>query len=111
MRLAQRFRGPATAAALVLLPACVVETTPPAIDGYATVYTDAVPATIYSYPHVWYGGQYVYLVGDRWYAPYGHRWVALRGEPPALYQHRLSYHRRPYPPASRPYYGYPRARR
>ena len=80
-------------ASAAVLPGCTVEAEPPAVGGYATVYTDSVPADIYGYPHVYYDGGYAYLVGDQWYYPYAGRWVVLRSEPPALYQYRVGYAR------------------
>ncbi len=111
MKLGSILRTLALPAAVALAPACAVEGTP-MVGGYATVGVASVPPDIYAYPHVWYGGQYVYLVGDRWYSPYGRGWVALRGEPPALQRYRLSYRARPAPPGRgyrpEPHYGYPR---
>jgi hypothetical protein len=85
------------ALAVAWLPACAVETATPVIGGFATFYVDTVPPNIGLYPHVWYGDRYVYLVGDRWFAPFGQRWVMLRGEPSQLYRYRATY--RPPPPA------------
>ena len=50
----------------------------------------AVPADIYGYPSYAYGGTTVYLVGDRWYYPYGGGWHAFRSEPAELGRYRAS---------------------
>jgi hypothetical protein len=104
MHLAKPLGSIALFAALVGTPACAVRAYPPTIGGYATVYADNVPVDIYTYPHVYYGGSYAYLVGDRWYYPSGGGWVVMRGEPPELYRYRSTYVRRA-PPA---YPGYRR---
>ena len=105
-------------AALGTLSGCVARVGPPAVGGYATVYADSVPANVYSYPHVWYGGGYAYLVGDQWYYPSSGGWVVLREEPQELYRYRSTYgypggpgyygrtYRQAPPPAYTPY-GYP----
>jgi hypothetical protein len=85
-------------AALALLPACTIEPATPFIGGSATFYAQTVPTDIYTYPRVWYGDRFVYLVGDQWYAPQGRAWVVLRSEPPALTRYRSAY--RPRPPAA-----------
>jgi hypothetical protein len=84
--------GPfALLAALSTLPGCLARVGPPAVGGYATVYADTVPVNVYSYPHVWYDGDYAYLVGSQWYYPSAGGWVVLRSEPQELYQYRASY--------------------
>jgi hypothetical protein len=91
MHVARPLRTAALLSALVGLPGCTVRTYPPAVAGYATVYAGDVPVDIYAYPHVYYDGSYVYLVGDRWYYPTERGWVVLRGEPPQLYRYRTTY--------------------
>lgn len=121
MKLPRWLASAAAVLAASALPACALEaSTPvPTVGGYAAIYADTVPTGIELYPRVWYADRYVYLVGDRWYAPYGGRWTMLRVEPPALYRYRSTYRPpppaavRPPPPAVRrapppPRYGYPR---
>ncbi len=86
---------------LAVVPGCAPE--PPLVGGYATVYAETVPPDIYAYPHVWYGGSYVYLVGDRWYYPSESGWVVLRREPQTLYQYRATYRFRAPPAYGRTY--------
>ena len=47
-----------------------------------------------TYPHYWYGGTYVYLVGDRWYFHHGGRWAYYRAEPEVLHGYRADYYGR-----------------
>ena len=110
--------GLAAFVALAALPGCVG---PPTVAGYGTIYAETVPADVYARPHIWYGGAYAYLVGDRWYYPASSGWVILRREPPELYRYRTTYayrggpayygrtYRQAAPPAPPPPspYGYP----
>ncbi len=87
---------------------CAAEVYPPTVGGYTAVYATSVPNDMARYPRVAYGSNYAYLVNNRWYYPYGSRWVVLQREPPELYRYRTTYVARPAPP--RPYppsYAYP----
>lgn len=73
---------PAAAVGLALGPlaGCTLHGTTGASYGYSRGYVvvDGVPpANIQSYPRYSYDGTYVYLVGDRWYRPYGGGWGYL----------------------------------
>ncbi|WP_197040932.1 hypothetical protein [Chondromyces apiculatus] len=54
-------------------------------------YADTVPADIYAYPTIVYGGVNVYWVNGYWYYPYAGRWAMYRSEPPFLYRQRVSW--------------------
>ena len=71
---------------------CYVEARPaPPLYGYSMVYADDVPYGIETYPHVWYHGQWVYLVGGRWYCATTSGWVVFVDEPYELHHHREVY--------------------
>ncbi|HEV8547538.1 MAG TPA: hypothetical protein VGQ57_00900 [Polyangiaceae bacterium] len=55
----------------------------------AVVATDAVPAHYEVYPHEYYEGRVVYLIGDRWYYSDGPRWVYYEREPEVLVRRRV----------------------
>ena len=109
----------AALAAAIGVSGCTAEVYPPKVGGYTTVYATNVPPDMTLYPRVAYAGSDVYLVGNSWYYPYGHRWLVLRQEPPELYRYRTTtlvarpvYQRVPPGYVSRPYappaqYGYP----
>jgi hypothetical protein len=67
-----------------------------------------VPADIYAYPHVVFGGSYVYLVNGYWYRPTAQGWVVFRREPAELAQARVRIYASPraVPPRG-PQFGYP----
>lgn len=62
-----------------------------------------VPEDIWAYPHVVYGGSYVYLVDGRWYYPTPSGWMMFRREPVELSRQRTILGQ-----GRTPYYGYPR---
>lgn len=109
----------ATLAAAIAVSGCAAEVYPsPPVGGYTTVYATNVPPDMSLYPRVAYAGGYAYLVGNRWYYPYGNRWLVLRQEPPELFRYRTTtlvappvyrtapgYVPRPYAPPAQ--YGYP----
>jgi hypothetical protein len=69
--------------------------------GGAWYYTEP-PYDISSYPRVWYGDRWVYLVDGVWYAPTTQGWVILRDEPRELGRYRQYYEpdqRRRYEPS------------
>jgi hypothetical protein len=49
------------------------------------------PYEITSYPHVWYGDRWLYLVDGVWYAPTAEGWIILRDEPRELGRYRRYY--------------------
>lgn len=78
----------------------------------AYVEADYPPVAIETYPHTYYEGRVVYLVGDRWYMRDGGGWYYYRSEPPVLYRYRAHYYPRPsYGYPARRYYGYGATRR
>lgn len=76
----------------VLTPGCYAEAT----TG-AAVRTEYVPAHIETYPHEYYEGRTVYLIGDRWYYHDGSSWVYYRHEPEVLVRRRVVIHQAPPP--------------
>ena len=78
---------------------------------------EVVPADIWAYPHVVFGGRPVYLVDGLWYAPTSRGWMIYRREPVELSRERTRiYASQPYnfrlrinPRANprNPEYGYP----
>ncbi len=114
MYLSRQLESMALVAIFAGLPACAIEASP-AVGGYGSGSYETVPADIYGYPRVPYGGGYAYLVGNHWYYPREGGWVLLRREPPELYRYRATYgqHANPgyhgyerYVPPTQ--YGYPR---
>ncbi len=87
--------------AALALGGCTLRAGPPVVTGGVTV--ESAPIDVDVYPHVYYDGQWVYLVGDRWYHRGAHGWIVVGREPAALYHHRLYYrqHRRFEGPAVR----------
>jgi hypothetical protein len=70
-----------------------------ATSGY--VAADFTPVNVERYPHTYYDGQPVYLIGDRWYLSDGGSWFYLSVEPAPLYRYRTDWyaahpHWRPY---------------
>lgn len=65
------------------LSGCYAEATTGADVEYAAPGVD-----VEVYPHEYYDGRVVYLVGDRWYYRDGPRWVYYRTEPQPLYERR-----------------------
>jgi hypothetical protein len=59
------------------------------------VRAQVVPADIYAYPRVYYGGTYVYLVNGRWYEPTARGWMVYRQEPRELRRYRTEVQRAP----------------
>ena len=69
----------------------------------------SVPADIWSYPRISYGGGWVYLVNGFWYQPTPQGWVMYRREPLELARERTRIYAAPRMPGVRtPQYGYPR---
>jgi hypothetical protein len=58
--------------------------------GAAYVYVEP-PYDVTSYPRVWYGDRWVYLVDGAWYAPTVQGWTVLRQEPRELGRFRTYY--------------------
>jgi hypothetical protein len=83
-------RSLAVASVLVAVSGCYAEAT----TGADVEYADPI-ANVEVYPHEYYEGHVVYLVGDRWYYQAGPRWVYYRTEPQPLYQRRVVYSRQP----------------
>ncbi|WP_082363389.1 hypothetical protein [Chondromyces crocatus] len=80
------------------------------VYGYPTVYADAEPVMVETYPRVMYRGSYAYLVDGNWYYRNQNRWVVFQQEPPELHRYRSRY-----VPPPRVYerdrgYGYPQER-
>lgn len=63
-----------------------------------------VPANIWAYPHVHFGGSYAYLVDGVWYYPSPNGWMVFRREPVELSRERTRLGQRRY---RAPYHGYP----
>jgi hypothetical protein len=75
----------------------------------AVIAATVIPGDIWAYPHVYFGGTYVYLVDGSWYRPTPRGWVVYRREPVELSRERTRIYAAPGPPARRaPGYGYPR---
>ena len=95
-----RILAPATLALLAaspLLSGCSAWVTaePPVVQGQAeVVWVDSPPVNIETYPHEYYAGADVYLVGGRWYRRSGARWVVYRSEPVELGRRRAVIERR-----------------
>lgn len=83
-------RSLVAAALCAALSGCYAEAT----TGADVEYAEPV-ANVEVYPHEYYDGHVVYLVGDRWYYHDGPRWVYYRSEPPVLYQRRVVVHEAP----------------
>lgn len=67
-----------------------------ATTGADVEYETAAPAVdVEVYPHEYYEGHVVYLVGDHWYYRDGPRWVYYRREPRPLYERRAVIRRAP----------------
>jgi hypothetical protein len=69
---------------LAAMSGCYAEATTGADVEYATP-----PVNVEVYPHDYYAGHVVYLVGDRWYYRDGPHWVYYQHEPDVLYQRRV----------------------
>jgi hypothetical protein len=70
---------------LATMSGCYAEAT----TGADVEYETAAPAVdVEVYPHEYYEGHVVYLVGDHWYYRDGPRWVYYRHEPHVLYERR-----------------------
>lgn len=77
------------------------------VYGHPVYEAEVVPVEIETYPRVYYGGGYAYLVEDRWYYQGPRGWVIFREEPRELYRYRSSLPRehrarRAPPPRARP---------
>jgi len=57
-------------------------------SGPAVVTATVVPDDIWAYPHVYFGGTYVYLVNGYWYQRTRRGWVVYRREPVELSRER-----------------------
>lgn len=79
------------AALLGTMSGCYAEATGPDVEYEAT----APAVDVEVYPHEYYEGHVVYLVGDHWYYRDGPRWVYYRHEPHVLYQRRAVIRRAP----------------
>jgi hypothetical protein len=77
-----------------------------AFEGGVVAPVTAVPPDIWVYPHVYYGGGYVYLVNGSWYQPTRSGWVVFRREPVELSRQRTRIYASPRVPRT-PTYGYP----
>ena len=73
-------------------------------DTGAVARAEVVPPDVWSYPHVYYDGAWVYLVDGRWYYPPPIGWMLYRREPVELYRQRTVIGERRYraPPERRP---------
>jgi len=88
----------AAAAVLALYPSGCVATADVAAEpvyGYPTVWVEAPPPEIESYPRYYYRGSYAYLVGDQWYYDSPRGWVIFRSEPRELAERRVYIVRQP----------------
>jgi len=74
-----------------------------AVQESALVPAPWVPAEIWAYPHVVYGGSYAYLVDGAWYYPTPSGWMIFRREPVELSRQRTRLGQ-----GRTPSYGYPR---
>jgi len=77
------------------------------VYGYPVYPVAAAPVEVATYPRVYYGGSYAYLVEDRWYYQSPRGWVVFREEPRELYRYRTALPpdhraRRVPPPQARP---------
>jgi hypothetical protein len=68
-----------------------------------------VPSDIWTYPRVYYGDSYVYLVNGAWYRPTPRGWVTFRREPIELSRQRTRIYASPRVRRT-PVYGYPSQR-
>ena len=59
-----------------------------AIYGRFLAPAEVVPTDVWAYPHVYYGGSYVYLVDGLWYTPTSRGWMVYRREPVELSRER-----------------------
>lgn len=81
--------------ALVFLGIALLATSTGVAGCYAEATTGAVvraeyaPAHVEVYPHEYYEGRVVYLVGDRWYYRDGPHWVYYVREPQPLVERRV----------------------
>ena len=66
-------------------------------EGRLLAPAEVVPSDIWAYPHVYFGGSYVYLVDGLWYTPTSRGWMIYRREPDELSRERVRiYAARPY---------------
>lgn len=94
--------GALAAVSLLGATGCVAEVQPAPVVAYAepvayeepVVYVDEVPVNVESYPSVYYGGTYVYYVGDRWYYRSPRGWAYYRHEPRWFGSYRADFERR-----------------
>jgi hypothetical protein len=68
-----------------------------------------VPPDIWTYPRVYYGDSYVYLVNGSWFRPTPRGWVTFRREPVELSRQRVRISASPRVRRT-PAYAYPRQR-
>jgi len=105
--------GVATLAAASALGAAGCEATFHTTEPFAVAFeregllvrAEVVPPDIWAYPHVYFGGTYVYLVDGLWYYPTPSGWMIFRREPVELSRERTRMGQRRY---RSPYHGYPR---
>jgi hypothetical protein len=83
-------RSLAIASVFGAMTGCYAEATTGADVEYASPGVD-----VEVYPHEYYDGHVVYLVGDRWYYRDGPQWVYYRREPDTLYQRRVVIRQQP----------------
>jgi len=76
------------------------------VEGALVAPVAAVPPDIWAYPHVFYGGTYVYLMNGSWYQPTRSGWVVFRREPVELSRERTRIYASRRIPRT-PAYGYP----
>lgn len=64
-------------------------------NGYAEGDIVTVPEDVRTYPHMYYGGNYTYLVDGRWVYPSNRGWRAYRNEPGELRTYRAQVYASP----------------
>lgn len=80
-----------------------------AFEGSLVAPATIVPADVWAYPRVYFGGSYAYLVNGAWYQETPRGWVVYRREPVELFRARTRIYASPARPSPRqPAYGYPR---
>ncbi len=83
-----------TLAAALGAAGCEATFTPPSpvvsvYSGGLLTRAQVVPAEIWAYPRVYFGGQWVYLVDGLWYTPTSRGWMIYRQEPAELSRERV----------------------